>query len=57
MDQELEEVWEKIAEETLSKAEVVDCSLADFAEGLKDIELAVRHRREMAEDELEKSGG
>ena len=44
---DLEEVFTQIAEDAIVKAENVKCSVEDFLEGLKQIEQAIRDRREM----------
>lgn len=45
--------WERIAEEAISQCESVKCSLREFAEGLHDVEIALRDRRELAESEAD----
>lgn len=47
------DVWEQIAEDAIREAEHVDCSLEDFARGLKDIEIAIRERRQLADAEVD----
>lgn len=47
----LEDKWETIAAAAIHEAERVDCSLSDFAAGLKSIEQDIRDRRQLAEDE------
>jgi hypothetical protein len=51
---QIEQEFEKIAEEAISKAEHVDCSFARFIDGLKDIETTIRDRREMAQHEQDR---
>lgn len=46
------EAFERIAEEAISAAEQVSCSMERFVEGLKDIEIAIRDRRHVSEDEV-----
>lgn len=43
----LEEQFEKIAEDAISKAEGVKCSIGDFREGLKTMVGAMRSRLDM----------
>ena len=50
--QTLDEQFEAIAEEAIIKAEGVKCSMDRFVEGLRDIEIAIRERRAMSEDEI-----
>ena len=38
--------FERIAKDAIRQAELVECSLAEFAEGLKLIEDEIRDRRE-----------
>jgi hypothetical protein len=42
----LEEEFEEIIQEAISKAEQVDCSMEDFEEGLKGMEMSIRTRIE-----------
>ena len=44
--------FERIATETVRQAEAVNCSLADFAQGLRDIRDAVQERLELEEDAI-----
>lgn len=44
--------FERIAADAISEAEDVDCSLETFAEGLHDMEIAIRERRELADAEV-----
>ena len=43
--------FDAIAERAIHEAERMECSLGDFAEGLKAIYLAVKDRWELADDE------
>lgn len=43
----LEEEWERIAQEAISEAEKVECPIEDFLEGLKDIATTILDRRSM----------
>lgn len=47
----LESRWERVAQDAIMAAERVECSLSEFAEGLRYIERDIKDRREMAEDE------
>lgn len=49
----LDEVFDAIAQEAILAASRVECSKEAFCEGLKDIEVTVRERREMMEEEIE----
>ncbi len=42
----------RIAREMILRAEQVDCTLNQLAEGLRDMEIIVRDRRREAESEL-----
>ena len=44
---DLEEEWERIAQEAISEAEQVECSMEDFLDGLKDIASTILDRRRM----------
>jgi hypothetical protein len=48
--------FEKIAAEAVSQAEAVKCPFDVFVEGLREIEVTVRERRYMAEDEQKQRG-
>jgi hypothetical protein len=50
----LMEHWDRIVTETIKQAEAVDCALEDYADGLREIEIQIRDKRHMVEDELEK---
>lgn len=43
----LDEQWEEIARDAISEAEKVKCPIEDFLEGLRQIEIAIRERREL----------
>lgn len=47
MNSRIEKQFETIAEEAVKAAEKVQCTIEDFAEGLKMIEDSVRERREL----------
>lgn len=53
----LEEEFEAIAREAIESAEAVKCDFSDFVEGLKSIEIEIRERRSMAEEELRHLNG
>lgn len=52
MTEALEKKFEKIAEDTIRSAELVDCDGVDFVEGLRTIKALVEHRLECAADEF-----
>jgi hypothetical protein len=52
LNKKLEEQFTKIAENTISEAEKVKCSLRAFADGLRSIAQDVKSRIEQVEDEL-----
>lgn len=45
--------WARIADDAIEEAEAVDCSLEEFAAGLKEIEIAIRERRQLADSEAD----
>lgn len=49
-----DDAFDLIAEETIQKAEAVDCEFGVFVSGLLTIEIAIRERRHLAEAELDK---
>lgn len=51
MTDDLERKFVAIAERAIHEAERIECSLGDFAEGLKAIYLEVKDRWELAADE------
>lgn len=51
---QVEKAFEEIAQETIRRAEQVPCSLDRFVEGLRDIESALRDRRGISKEELER---
>jgi hypothetical protein len=44
--------FEKIAEDTIRKAEAVECPLAEFAKGLQEIIQTLTERWELAREEV-----
>lgn len=48
---DLESIWEKISAEVIQDCEKVDCSLLDFAAGLKYVAADLLERSTMAEHE------
>lgn len=48
---DLDDTWQRIADNAISEAERVQCSLKEFAEGLLYIQRAIRDRQEEVEDE------
>jgi hypothetical protein len=51
---DLDETFEAIAQAAITAAERVPCSKARFAEGLKDMEMTLKDRRLMMEDEIKR---
>jgi hypothetical protein len=51
MDTRLEKKFDEIAREAIRKAELVDCSLEDFARGIWSIYHELKTRLELAIDE------
>lgn len=45
--------FEKLGEKLIKDAEAIKCDIEDFVEGLRDIEIQVRERREMEIEENE----
>lgn len=52
MNDELEKKFERIAENAIREAELVDCDGKEFVEGLKVIASEIQHRLESAADEF-----
>ena len=46
------ELFEELAEKTIQEAELIDCSLPAFIEGLQVMEIAIRERKHQVEQEL-----
>lgn len=57
MDLKLEGKFETVASAMLDDAEAIECSLADYAAGLKIIEQSIRDRRGEVEDEVRQNEG
>jgi len=52
MTPEQEQEFEDIAQEAIEKASAIDVSLADFAEGLRDIVITIRDRESQVQEEI-----
>ena len=42
----LENMFDRIARDAITKAEAVDCSMEEFLQGLEHIEISIRERRQ-----------
>lgn len=51
-----EDAFQEIADDAITLAEAVDCSLSEFAAGLKTIKIAITERLELAVAELGRIG-
>jgi hypothetical protein len=51
LNKDLEEMFQVVADDTISDAEAVDCSIPEFVEGLELIFEVVKDRLELAKDE------
>lgn len=49
---DLDATWEAVANGAIRAAENVECSLEDFAAGLREIELTIHERRLLADAEV-----